>query len=164
MIDSGVLQSLALQTPANLPEGIMAKTLLRKMVLGTASVIALGIAGAALDYAADAGNTVNPASRPTASSPWEPALQGDGFRKADIRWAQTELRFRGLYGGSLDGVLGPRTKSALAQFQKHNGLSQTAALDAQTWDALTGDSNVGFGSSTAPNIGQANSLNSDLGR
>jgi peptidoglycan hydrolase-like protein with peptidoglycan-binding domain len=146
----------------------MIKTLLRKAVLGAASVIALGIGGAALDYAADAGNTVNAASRPPASLPSQTWLHDDVFRKDNIRWAQTELRFRGLYRGSLDGLLGPQTKWALARFQERNGLSQTAALDAQTWDALTSASSVGLGSSTAPNIGEANSLtksgDSDLGR
>jgi peptidoglycan hydrolase-like protein with peptidoglycan-binding domain len=67
-------------------------------------------------------------------------LTGDALRRDDIRWAQVELRYRGLYQGSLDGVVGPDTKRALSQFQKINGLGRTASLDAQTWEALTGSS------------------------
>jgi N-acetylmuramoyl-L-alanine amidase len=66
------------------------------------------------------------------------ALAGDPLRTNDIRWAQVELRYRGLYKGSLDGIVGPETKRALSQFQKMNGLGPTASLDAQTWEALTG--------------------------
>jgi peptidoglycan hydrolase-like protein with peptidoglycan-binding domain len=45
----------------------------------------------------------------------------------------------GLYNGSLDGVVGPETKRALAQFQKDNGLDRTAMLDQQTMVALFGN-------------------------
>jgi peptidoglycan hydrolase-like protein with peptidoglycan-binding domain len=67
------------------------------------------------------------------------ALTGDALRTADIRWAQVELRYRGLYQGSLDGIVGPETKQALGQFQKINGLDQTASLDAHTFVVLTGN-------------------------
>ena len=128
------------------------KRLFRKMVLGTASILALGIAGTALDYAADAGNPVNAPNMPQAQafetshlSPTDSSL-----RKDDIRWAQVELRDRGLYKGSLDGVMGPQTEQALAQFQAKNGLNRTSSLDARTWDALTGEASIGQGSSTLP--------------
>jgi len=49
-----------------------------------------------------------------------------------IKQAQAALKQEGLYKGKVDGKLGPRTKSALAQFQKQNGLKQTAQLDAPT--------------------------------
>ena len=133
------------------------KRLIQKMVLGTASVLALGIAGTALDYAADPGNSVNAANMPQASQTSDSSLTGDSLRKDDIRWAQVELRDRGLYKGSLDGVLGPGTKRALGQFQAKNGLDRTSSLDARTWDALTGDSSSGQGSSTPPKADGAGS-------
>jgi peptidoglycan hydrolase-like protein with peptidoglycan-binding domain len=49
-----------------------------------------------------------------------------------------ELRVRGLYQGSLDGILAPETRRALSQFQQIKGLGSTASLDAQTWQAPTG--------------------------
>ena len=147
------------------------KRLLRKIVLGTASILALGIAGTALDYAADASNGVNAStmshSQAVGTSHVSPA--NDSLRKDDIRWAQVELRSRGLYNGSLDGVLGPQTKQALDQFQAKNGLNRTSSLDTRTWDALTGDASIGQGSSTLPNTDRDDSTvkspaASDLGR
>jgi peptidoglycan hydrolase-like protein with peptidoglycan-binding domain len=147
------------------------KILLRKTILGTASILALGIAGTALDYGADAGNAANASNMPQPQvfqtshvSPTDGSL-----RKDDIRWAQVELRTRGLYNGSLDGILGPQTRQALDQFQAKNGLNRTSALDATTWDALTGDASIGQGSSMQPKGDRdepmANSpAASDLGR
>jgi len=74
-----------------------------------------------------------PAAAPTSQN----ALTSDTLHKDDIRWAQVELHIRGLYEGSLDGILGPETTRALNRFQKMNELEATASLDAQTWEALT---------------------------
>jgi Putative peptidoglycan binding domain len=140
--------------------GVTMRKLIRKFVLGTTSVLALGIGGAALDYAADPGNAVADSgnaiiaeSTPAVSQTPESWRDSDFIRKDDIRWAQLELRYRGLYKGSLDGVLGPETRQALAQFQKNSGLDQTALLDAQTWEVLmlTGNPDIGQGSSMPPN-------------
>jgi peptidoglycan hydrolase-like protein with peptidoglycan-binding domain len=140
----------------------MMRKLIRKLLLGTASVLALGIGGAALDYAADAGNPVNAPTMPPAAQTSDSSMTGDALRKDDIRWAQVELRDKGLYKGSLDGILGPETKRALGQFQKNNGMGRTASLDAHTWEALTGDPGIGQGSSmpAAPE----RTGGSDLGR
>ncbi len=146
---------------------LMMRKLLGKFVLGTASVLALGIGGAALGYAANAGETVAAASMPAVSQPTESWRDDDFIRKDNIRWAQLELRNRGLYKGSLDGVWGPETKQALRRFQRNNSLSQTAALDRQSWEVLTGDTDGGLGSSMPPaeNAEPAtNSPASDLGR
>jgi peptidoglycan hydrolase-like protein with peptidoglycan-binding domain len=117
------------------------RTLIRKLLLGTASVLALGMAGGILSSVLDVidtGNTATAASTPAVVETSRDALTGDALRKNDIRWAQVELRYRGLYKGSLDGIVGPETKRALSQFQKMNGLGPTASLDVQTWEALTG--------------------------
>jgi peptidoglycan hydrolase-like protein with peptidoglycan-binding domain len=138
------------------------RKLIRKLLLGTAAVLVLGIGGAALDYAADPGNPVNPAAMPPAAQTSDSSMTGDALRKDDIRWAQVELRFRGFYKASLDGVLGPKTKLALVQFQRGNGLNRTASLDAQTWEALIGDPGIGQGSSMPPAAERVGG--SDLGR
>jgi peptidoglycan hydrolase-like protein with peptidoglycan-binding domain len=123
---------------------VTVRTMIRKLLLGTAAVLALGMAGSiassVLDSGADAGNAATAAtaaSMPAVVETSKDALTGDALRTDDIRWAQVELRFRGLYQGSLDGVVGPETKRALSQFQKINGLGRTATLDVQTWEALT---------------------------
>jgi peptidoglycan hydrolase-like protein with peptidoglycan-binding domain len=116
--------------------------MIRRLVLGTASVLALGIAGAALDFSADAGDISS--AQPEPSHHW---LSAANLSKDDIRWAQVELRMRGLYNGSLDGLVGPETKQALLQFQQSNRLEPTARLDQETADALIGDTGVSQGSS-----------------
>ena len=126
--------------------------MVRKLILGAASVLALGIGGATLDFGADAddlSNTVgNKTSAAGASQHW---LNTADLSKDDIRWAQVELHMIGLYNGSLDGVAGPETKRALLGFQERNGLERTATLDQQTADALIGNPGVvGEGSSMPP--------------
>jgi peptidoglycan hydrolase-like protein with peptidoglycan-binding domain len=133
--------------------------MMRKLILGTASVLALGIGGAALDFAADADDVPNavenmPAA-PGTSHHW---LTAANLSKDDIRWAQVELHNVGLYNGSLDGVVGPETKRALLGFQKSNGLERTATLDQQTADALIGNPGVGQGSSMPPKGAGAGSM------
>ncbi|HEX3419084.1 MAG TPA: peptidoglycan-binding domain-containing protein, partial [Stellaceae bacterium] len=84
--------------------------------------------------------------------------------KDDIRWAQVELHTIGLYNGSLDGVVGPRTKQALLGFQESNGLERTATLDQQTADALIGNTGVGGeGSSTPPKSAGTGFMNNSSG-
>src|SRR5437588_6265207 len=126
-------------------------TMMRKLILGTASVLALGIGGAALDFAADADDVQNAVGNmplaPGTSRHWVDAAN---LSKDDIRWAQVELHTIGLYNGSLDGVVGPETKRVLLGFQKSNGLERTATLDQQTADALIGNTGVGQGSSMTP--------------
>jgi peptidoglycan hydrolase-like protein with peptidoglycan-binding domain len=139
--------------------------MLRKFILGTASVLALAIGGTALDFSADADDAAN-ASKNTLSMPetsrhWINAAK---LSKDDIRWAQTELHFAGLYNGSLDGVMGPETKQALVGFQKSNGLARTATLDQPTADALIGDTGaIGQGSGLPPRNAGAGAMTSSSG-
>jgi cobalt/nickel transport protein len=143
----------------------MIRQAIRQIVLGTVSVLALGIGGFVLDYAANAGTPVSAApsvsyaadssqadgDRPSEDARWVEQQ----LRKDNIRWAQVELRTRGLYRGSLDGVLGPQTKQALRLFQRDNGLSESASLDARTWEALTDETSIGVGSSMPPDARKA---------
>jgi peptidoglycan hydrolase-like protein with peptidoglycan-binding domain len=57
--------------------------------------------------------------------------------------------------GSVDGKNGPRTRAAISQFQKRKGLPQTASLDQQTLDDLSGG-----GSTTHSNSGSSMNSNS----
>jgi peptidoglycan hydrolase-like protein with peptidoglycan-binding domain len=119
--------------------------MIRKLALGTVSVLALGIGGAALDVVANAEDVANAASE--TPHHW---INVANLSKDDIRWAQVELHTIGLYHGSLDGVAGPETKRALLEFQEDNGLERTATLDQQTADELVGHTGVGRVSSMPP--------------
>lgn len=119
--------------------------MIRKLILGTASILALGLAGPALEFAGDADDIANAA--PGSSQHW---LDAANLSKDDIRWAQVELHTIGLYNGSLDGITGTETKQALLEFQKSNGLERTARLDQHTADALIGGPGIDQGSSMPP--------------
>src|SRR6266699_2868639 len=49
---------------------------------------------------------------------------------------QAVLQQMGYYNGEVDGLLGPMTRDALAAYQADQGLTQTAAIDEPTLDAL----------------------------
>ena len=59
----------------------------------------------------------------------------------EIQQAQQQLKSQGLYRGSVDGVMGPETQTAVRAFQRQNGLPQSAQLDQQTLDRLSGAGN-----------------------
>jgi peptidoglycan hydrolase-like protein with peptidoglycan-binding domain len=129
--------------------------MIRKLILGTASVLALGIGGAALDFSAAADDVPNASPGPAFHWPNSANLSKD-----DIRWAQVRLYVIGFYDGSLDGVVGPETKRAILGFQKSNSLERTGRLDQQTADALIGGTVVGQESSTPKGAGAGSMTNS----
>ena len=53
---------------------------------------------------------------------------------------QTALQQQGYYQGEIDGLIGPQTRAALAQYQEANGLETTSAIDQPTVEALLGNS------------------------
>ena len=58
----------------------------------------------------------------------------------EIANIQTALQQQGYYQGDIDGLLGPQTRAALAQYQQANGLETTSAIDQPTVEALLGNS------------------------
>lgn len=49
---------------------------------------------------------------------------------------QTALKNAGVYDGSIDGVIGKRTKKAIEDFQSQNSLVVDGKVGRQTWDKL----------------------------
>jgi hypothetical protein len=49
---------------------------------------------------------------------------------------QTALQEQGYYDDAVDGLIGPRTRAALSNFQRDRGLPVTAAIDGPTLEAL----------------------------
>ena len=49
---------------------------------------------------------------------------------------QSALQQEGYYNGEVDGVLGPQTRGALADYQQANGLEPTGAVDEPTLESL----------------------------
>jgi hypothetical protein len=79
-----------------------------------------------------------PAERPTegylvpeGAEPHRSSLEAVPDQKL-VREAQIALRDAGFYPGRIDGVMGPRTRAALREFQASQGLPQTGRLDTTT--------------------------------
>jgi len=49
---------------------------------------------------------------------------------------QTALKNANFYTGAIDGKIGPKTKKAVAEFQKANGLTADGRVGPKTWNAL----------------------------
>lgn len=55
-----------------------------------------------------------------------------GLPSGTVKEAQQQLKEQGLYHGQVDGAIGPETRRALTEYQKQNGLRETARLDDAT--------------------------------
>ena len=67
---------------------------------------------------------------------WVPVLCDTNADAVAIRSIQTALLERGHYSGTVDGVAGPSTQSALNQFQRANGITHEGFLSAYTLELL----------------------------
>ncbi|HKZ07220.1 MAG TPA: BON domain-containing protein [Methylomirabilota bacterium] len=65
-----------------------------------------------------------------------------------VRLAQERLKHKGFDPGPIDGIWGPRTAAAVAEFQRKEGLTVTSRLDADTLGKL--DVGVGGASPRKP--------------
>lgn len=54
-------------------------------------------------------------------------------REMDIQMA---LKSAGFYSGAIDGKIGPKTKKAIEEFQKANGLKADGKVGPKTWAVL----------------------------
>ncbi|MGH7038831.1 MAG: peptidoglycan-binding domain-containing protein [Stellaceae bacterium] len=116
---------------------------MKSLILATAAVLALGIGGAgAATVSSHQGTAMAPQARTSRN-----VTGAAHHRSLTVKEAQRALRRDSLYHGHIDGIIGPRTRHALAQYQKMKGLPVTANLNHQTMEALMGSRTVGVGSS-----------------
>lgn len=59
-----------------------------------------------------------------------------GSRGSYVTDAQTRLKAQGFNPGTIDGIFGPNTKSAVISFQRSKGLVQDGIVGVKTWSAL----------------------------
>ncbi|MGB4107121.1 MAG: peptidoglycan-binding domain-containing protein [Alphaproteobacteria bacterium] len=78
----------------------------------------------------------NESTARTETSATGQAIAGDNLARNDVVMIQQALRQEGFYNGTADGVWGPRTASALMQFQQQNKLGATGHLNTNTLDRL----------------------------
>ena len=129
---------------------------MRRLLLTTASIIAI-TCGGGLAFAAGSSMAPSGTNSGTSASHSSGAMNGtqsqgmlSGTSQAEVKQAQQQLKSEGLYNGQIDGVVGPETKQAVSQYQKKEGLRQTARLDQETLSHLLGNQTSGSGSSSTP--------------
>lgn len=84
------------------------------------------------------------------------AVSKNGSRGEEVKKIQTKLKNWGYYGGSIDGVYGWQTESAVKSFQRKNGLKVDGIAGTQTLNAM------GIYSSAGSSGGNANDANIEL--
>ena len=78
--------------------------------------------------------TIPPTAAPeVAPKPVAPAKVEAGTKNKDV---QTALKNAGFYAGTIDGKIGPKTKSAIMAFQKAKGLNADGKVGPKTWAEL----------------------------
>jgi len=65
------------------------------------------------------------------------ALPPPGPYKPTAIEIQTALKNANFYTGAIDGKIGPKTKKAIEEFQKANGLEVDGKVGPKTWAALS---------------------------
>ncbi|WP_318246497.1 peptidoglycan-binding protein [Guptibacillus algicola] len=61
-----------------------------------------------------------------------------GARGVEVSTVQQQLKNKGYYSYTVDGIFGPITEKAVKQFQSANGLSITGVVDGKTKEKLSG--------------------------
>ena len=84
------------------------------------------------------------------------ALSKYGSRGTEVRTIQEKLKRWGYYSGSVDGIYGSQTVSAVKSFQKKNGLTVDGIAGTQTLKAM------GITSSSSSSSSSNNSSNVNL--
>lgn len=90
--------------------------------------------------------------------------------KDAVKHIQTALQSKGFYSGPIDGIVGPQTRTALANYQQSQGLPRTAVLDQKTLQSLTATNTAansesqtsGSGSSSPPGRMSADQIRDQL--
>lgn len=93
-----------------------------------------------------------PAAAASAQTPAEAAASANPTEESTrVREIQLALRAAGFDPGSTDGRLGPRTKTAVREFQQANGLQADGKVGPRTWAKLETYLQKANGGSTASN-------------
>jgi peptidoglycan hydrolase-like protein with peptidoglycan-binding domain len=116
---------------------------MKKLVVATVSMLALGIAGSGIAQT----NTQAPRSTTLPQSTQSQPSPG-AVSETQVKQAQQQLKSAGLYKGTVDGKLGTDTQQAIEQFQQKHGLPATGTLDEQTMAALQSNTAPAGSSST----------------
>jgi peptidoglycan hydrolase-like protein with peptidoglycan-binding domain len=115
---------------------------MRKFILASASVLALGIAGSGIGYAAEpASSSTNLPASSAQTQNTQTQTAPVKASESEIKQAQEQLKKASIYKGTADGKMGPEMKQAVSEFQQKHELKQTGMLDQETLAALNNNQN-----------------------
>jgi len=92
-------------------------------------------AGGSPDLKAGEAKTLAVPAAATASKELVPLPPQGPYKPTGIE-IQTALEHAGFYTGKIDGKIGPKSKKAIEDFQKANGLKADGKVGPKTWEAL----------------------------
>ncbi len=75
-----------------------------------------------------------------------------------VEFLQNILIYLDLYNGKIDGIFGQNTKNSVIIFQKQNGLTADGVVGPRTWSALRPYINGGLGFIVPTNISYSSSI------
>jgi len=78
--------------------------------------------------------TIPPTAAPQVAAVMKPITQILTYTNQDI---QKALKAAGVYTGSIDGVIGPKTKAAIEEFQRLKSLKVDGKVGPKTWAELS---------------------------
>jgi peptidoglycan hydrolase-like protein with peptidoglycan-binding domain len=78
-----------------------------------------------------------------------------------IREVQQALKDKGIETGPVDGIMGPKTKAAVEEFQQKEGLSGSGQLNHETLAALDVNVSGAMGSGSRPSSGSSSPSSPD---
>lgn len=81
-------------------------------------------------------NTAAPVSATGAQAEALRAEVALGLTKAQIQAIQKTLKSKGLYSGSIDGIIGQKTRAAIRRWQENAGFNASGYIDQATFDRL----------------------------
>ena len=104
----------------------------------TATTMAAAVGG---DQSVQGGASIPAAVQgqaPAAQQPYEQVItSATSFEKPTVERIQEALKNAGLYTGTIDGKMGPKTQKAIEDFQSQNGLAVDGKIGPKTWAKLS---------------------------
>ncbi len=109
----------------------MKKSVKKGLAIASA-VVAVALSGAAIGNAVEMRTETFTAHSEALSA----AVLRQGVKGSEVKEVQRRLKLWGYYNGSVDGVFGAGTRSAVIAFQKKNGLKADGVVGKSTYLAL----------------------------
>jgi peptidoglycan hydrolase-like protein with peptidoglycan-binding domain len=75
-----------------------------------------------------------------------------------VKHIQSNLQAQNLYTGPIDGIVGPKTRNALRQYQQEQGLTPTGDIDTTTLQRLNGSASLSGSSGASAAAGSASDV------